>query len=135
MFVDACAVVSMMAGEATSAAYSAELIAAVDPWTRALVAWEATIVLARADQLNCSFGDSLGAVLSWLDQRKIELREIGAPREILGLAVSVAQSHGVGKRALSSFDCFHYACAKSADQPLLTLDRLLRETDVESRPR
>ena len=49
-------------------------------------------------------------------------------------AVAVAEAHGVGKRELSNFDCFHYAYAKAAGEPLLTLDRRLRATDVETRP-
>jgi ribonuclease VapC len=48
--------------------------------------------------------------------------------------VSVAERHGLGKRYLSNFDCFHYAHAKAAGAPMLTLDRLLRETDIETLP-
>lgn len=39
-----------------------------------------------------------------------------------------------GKRSLSNFDCFHYAYAKASDDPLLTLDRKLRQTDVKTLP-
>ena len=62
------------------------------------------------------------------------MRETASPRDVLAHAVAVAQKHGIGKRALSNFDCFHYAYAKTADQPLLTLDQKLRETDVRTVP-
>jgi ribonuclease VapC len=103
-------------------------------WTSALAAWEAIIVLSRPDQLNCRFSDAEGAVVEWLEAREIALRDPPSPRQILAHAVAVAEKHGVGKRALSNFDCFHYAYAKATDEPLLTLDRLVRDTDVAMRP-
>ncbi|HKN30119.1 MAG TPA: PIN domain-containing protein [Roseiarcus sp.] len=94
----------------------------------------AIIVLSRPDQLNCRFPEAEGAVVEWLEARDIALREPPSPRGILAHAIVVADEHGVGKRALSNFDCFHYAYAKAAGEPLLTLDRRLRATDVETRP-
>ncbi|OYW45840.1 MAG: PIN domain-containing protein [Sphingomonadales bacterium 32-68-7] len=134
MFVDACAIVAIFAGEETAAGYDAALLAAAAPFTSPLAAWEAIIVLSRPDQLDCSFLDAHAVVIEWLDLRDIALRETTAPAEALRLAVEVAQMHGIGRRALSNFDCFHYAYAKIAGQPLLTLDRLLRQTDAETRP-
>ncbi|WP_322883102.1 type II toxin-antitoxin system VapC family toxin [Sinorhizobium medicae] len=134
MFVDACASVSMMAGEDTSAAYEAALLDAPSPFTSTLAAWEAIMVLSRPDQLNCAFSAAEGAVVEWLEARGIHLREPGSPRRVLSFAVAVAEKHGIGKRHLSNFDCFHYAYAKAMRAPLLTTDALLRETDVETRP-
>lgn len=134
MFVDACAIVSIFAGEESAAAYEEELLRADAPFTSALAAWEAIIVLSRPDQLDCRYLDAHAVVTEWLELRDIALRESGSPAEILLHAVAVAERHGIGKRALSNFDCFHYACAKSAGVPLLTLNSLLRATDVESLP-
>ena len=134
MFVDACAIVSLVAGEPTAADYAAALQQSKSPWTSALAAWEAIIVLARPDQLNCSFRDAEDFVVEWLEARDIALREPPAPREVLAHAVAVAEKHGVGKRALSNLDCFHYAYAKATNEPLLTLDAHLRATDVVARP-
>jgi ribonuclease VapC len=75
-----------------------------------------------------------GAVVEWLEARDIALRDAPSPRRVLAHAVAVAEAHGVGKRRLSNFDCFHYAYAKAADEPLLTLERPLRTTDLETRP-
>ena len=134
MYVDACVIVSLIAGEDTAPTYADELACVEGAWTSPLAAWEAIIVLSRPNQLDCAFSVAERVVVEWLEERNIALRESGRPREILSLAVAVAEKHGLGKRALSNFDCFHYAFAKAADAPLLTLDLLLRETDAETRP-
>lgn len=69
-----------------------------------------------------------------MDENRITLREGGELHAIPAHAVAVAERHGVGKKALSNFDCFHYAQAKAAGAPMLTLDALLRQTDVETLP-
>lgn len=134
MFVDACAIVSMIAGKSTADAYAAALAQSNAPWTSALSAWEAIVVLARPDQLNRGFRAVEDFVVEWLSERDIELRNSPPARDILGLAIDVAERHGIGKRGLSNFDCFHYAYAKSSGDPLLTLDARLRETDVVTKP-
>ncbi|ESY89854.1 type II toxin-antitoxin system VapC family toxin [Mesorhizobium sp. LNHC209A00] len=134
MFVDACAIISMFAQEDTATAYEQALEAAATPWTSALAAWEAIIILSRPDQLDCRYSQTHDAVVEWLEARNIELRETTSARDVLTNAVAVAQEHGIGKRSLSNFDCFHYAYAKVGDVPLLSLDRKLRETDVKTLP-
>jgi ribonuclease VapC len=134
MFVDACAIVSIMAGEVTAAAYDDALMQATDAFTSALAAWEAIMVLSRPDQLDCRYSQAEAAVVDWLDARGIELRESGSPRELLTHTVAVAEKHGIGRRALSNFDCFHYAHAKVSGAALLTLDQRLRQTDVPTLP-
>lgn len=134
MFIDACAIVSIMAGEDSAADYEQALSATPSPWISPLAVWEAIIVLARPDQLDCSYRQAADAVTEWLDMRGIEIRESGSPRELLHYAVEVAEKHGIGKRHLSNFDCFHYAHAKVSRQPLLTMDKLLRATDAEVLP-
>lgn len=134
MFVDACAIVSIMTGEDTAPAYEAALVQAHSAFTSAMAAWEAIIVLSRPDQLDCRYSEAAEAVMEWLDVGDIEVREAAPPRAVLAHAVAVAEKHGIGKRALSNFDCFHYAYARAAEAPLLTLDRLLRRTDAPTLP-
>jgi ribonuclease VapC len=134
MFVDACAIVSMMSGEDSAAAYEAAFSGADKPITSTLAAWEAIIGLSRPDQLNCSYRDAEGAVVEWLQVRNIALHDPPVPRRVLGYAVAVAEKHGIGKRHLSNFYCFHYAYAKAMRQPLLTLDQQLRDTEIEVLP-
>lgn len=134
MFVDACAIVYLMADEETATAYEQALATAKSPFTSPLASWEAIIVLSRPDQLDCSYTAAMGAVVEWLDARGIEIREAGSPRELLAHAILVAETHGIGKRHLSNFDCFHYAYAKVTGNPMLTLDQLMRETDATTLP-
>lgn len=134
MFVDACAIISVFADEADAALYENAIDEADDPWTTALAVFEAVLVLARPNQLAVSYADALDVVLDYLSRRSIALRELGDPGEVLRHAVSLAERHGVSKKALSSLDCFHYAAAKTARSPMLTLDNLLRDTDVPTLP-
>ena len=134
MFVDACAIVAIMTKEDTAAAYEAALDASGGAWTSALAAWEAIIVLSRPDQFNCRYSQAERVVVEWLDARGIALREAASPRAALTQAVAVAEKYDVGKRALSNFDCFHYAYAKAAKDSLLTLDEALRATDIATAP-
>ena len=62
------------------------------------------------------------------------MREPTSPHEVLSHAGAGAERQGLGKRYLSNCDCFHYAHAKAAGAPMLTLDGLLRETDIEPLP-
>jgi len=134
MFIDACAIVSIIAGEESAIAYERELATKSEPFTSPMAAWEAIIVLSRPDQLNCLYHQAEQVVVEWLAARNIALRDSTTTSRILTYAVAVAERHGIGKRALSNFDCFHYAYAKAAGCSLLTLDKLLRETDVEHAP-
>lgn len=134
MFVDACAIVALIAGEDTADAYETALMDAKAPFTSVLAAWEAIIVLSRPEQLDCRYNVSEAVVTEWLTARNIMLREPAAPKRVLSYAVAVAEKHGIGKRYLSNFDCFHYAYAKAMRAPLLTTDQLLRETDIETLP-
>lgn len=134
MFIDACAIVSIIAGEESAIAYEGALTAKTEAFTSPMAAWEAIIVLSRQDQLNCPYHKAESVVVEWLAERNIALRDASTPARILGYAVAAAEQYGIGKRALSNFDCFHYAYAKATGSSLLTLDKLLRETDVELAP-
>jgi ribonuclease VapC len=133
-FVDACAIVSIMTDEETAPAYEAALARAETAFASAPAAWEAIMVLSRPDQLDCRYSDSETVVTEWLEARGIELRDVGTLRNVFAYAAAVAEKHGIGKRALSNFDCFHYALTRVAQVPLLTLDQRLRQTDVVTVP-
>lgn len=134
MFVDAFAIVSLLSLEETAADYGAALDRTEDAWTSTLAAFEAILVLARPEKLDLSYAAAEELVVEFLDLRDIALLEPGSPRSVLSNAVGVAERHGVGRRKLSTFDCFHYAYAKQLRHPLLTLDEHLRATDIETFP-
>lgn len=64
----------------------------------------------------------------------LDERDPSTPARILTYAIAVAERYGIGKRALSNFDRFHYAYAKAAGCSLLTFDKLLRKTDIDHAP-
>jgi ribonuclease VapC len=134
MFVDACAIVSLMTGEATAPAYEASLAQTAMASTSAMAAWEAIIVLSQPGKLDLPYSRTETIVCQWLEARRIELREPTSPRTVLSHAVAVAEHYGLGKRGLSNLDCFHYAYAKTLRLPLLTLDAELRRTDIQTAP-
>lgn len=134
MFLDACALVSVLSKEPEGPSYEDAIDRAEVRWTTALAAFEAILVLARPNKFGVRFSEVEAVMLEFLLEKRIELRDAGAPEAILRNAVMVADRHGTGKKKLSTLDCFHYAAAKAAGSPMLTLDKLLRETDVPTLP-
>jgi ribonuclease VapC len=130
MFLDACAIISIMTNEPSASKYALELSNSDESYTSALAAFEAVLVLSRPEKLNCTFLAAEIYVMRWLNAENIKFQESPSQREILGYAVAVAYDKGISRRSLNAFDCFHYAYAKALKMPLLTLDQKLRETDL-----
>ena len=96
MFVDACAMVAVIMREDDAGRYNEALVGTISSFTSPLAAWEASIVLARPDKLDCSYSEAADVVLDWLDGWGVELRESVHPRNVLTLAATVAEKHGLG---------------------------------------
>lgn len=92
MFVDACVIISIVTGEDTAPVYDAVLSVSDTAFTSPLAAWEAIMVLARPDHLNCTYTEAEIAVTEWLTERQIALRDPTSPREMLSHAVAVAEN-------------------------------------------
>ncbi len=135
IFVDACAIVAIISNEAEAEAYAKVLNNTANSFTSSLAAWEAALVLSRKDKLDIEMEAAGEAVLNWLKKNDIELRNLPTRQdEVHRLAIHAAQTYGVSRRALSNFDCFHYAHAKATGSSMLTLDKRLRETDLRCLP-
>ena len=135
MFVDACAIVSILSREPDAESYAAALELVDEPITSSLAAWEAILVLSRPDKLDRTFKQAERIVCDWLSERGIAMREsLAPPAQTLSLAIHAAQTWGRSRSKLSSYDCFHYAFAKSAGVTMLTRDRALRATDLDCMP-
>jgi ribonuclease VapC len=134
IFLDACAIISIMTNEPSATEYKLALSNSVESYTSALAAFEAILVLSRPEKLNCTFLIAEEFVIDWLDTQNIKFQERPSEREILAHAVAVAYDKGISRRSLNAFDCFHYAYAKALKMPLLTLDQKLRETDLVCLP-
>lgn len=135
MFVDACAMVSILSAEPDADAYAQALERASAPTTSALAAWEAIVVLSRADKLAKPLPAVERLVCEWLSENRILLQgPLVSEREILRLAVEALSTASGGANRLNALDCFHYAYAKAGDATLLTNDRQLRATGIAAAP-
>ncbi|HEY8581112.1 MAG TPA: type II toxin-antitoxin system VapC family toxin [Beijerinckiaceae bacterium] len=135
MFVDSCAIVSILSGEADAGAYASAIEAGSNLRTSAAAAWEAIAILSRPAKLGRPLPEVERFVCEWLEANDIALdRPTADERELLRLAVHAAATYGGGSNRLNVLDCFHYAHAKAAGVPILTNDRLLRATDVATAP-
>lgn len=135
MFVDACAIISILSEEPDHAEYQGALDAATDPFTSPLAAWEAAIILSRPEKYGASFEAMASVIEKWLADCGIALKLPEAPpAELFRAALHAAATWKVGRKYLSSLDCFHYAQAKLANAPMLTRDQVLRQTDLKTLP-
>lgn len=143
MFIDASVIVAILAAEPDASMHLAKIETSAKRHASALVAFEATISLAR--------------ILADLK----DLREQPIPRELISLAqakvseflevieaqdVPVSSLHGkkaleaskafgkfTGHKARLNFgDCFSYACAASLNVPLLFKGNDFVHTDIRS---
>lgn len=135
MFVDACAIVSILSEEPDAESYAKALTGAREPFTSALAAWEAIVVLSRPEKLGRPLPEVEQFVCEWLTSNQIALRSPRlTERDMLRHAIHALATYGGGANRLNAMDCFHYAHAKAAGAPILTNDRLLRATDVAVAP-
>jgi ribonuclease VapC len=117
MFVDASALVAILAAEADAASLSARLIDADELVTSPIAICEAALGLARARQ--SSIADAFVAVSRLLVDGNAEIIPITA--EIGRAAIDAFARYGRGRHEaqLNMCDCFAYACAKTLNVPLL----------------
>ncbi|MGE5268224.1 MAG: type II toxin-antitoxin system VapC family toxin [Thiohalocapsa sp.] len=117
MFVDASALVAILAAEDDADSLSARLINAEKLITSPMAIYEAAVGLARARQ--SSIVDAFEAVSKLLANGDAEIVPITA--EIGRAAITALERYGRGRHAAqrNMGDCFAYACAKTLGVPLL----------------
>lgn len=134
MYVDACAIVSLMAGEEAASAYADALPGDGSAWTSTLAPGRRpSFFLAPANSLTRSAGRS-ASLSNGCKSAALRFASSRSRARFWVSPVVFAERHGLGKRALSNFDGSHYAYAKATGAPILTLDCPLRETDAVARP-
>ena len=134
MFVDAAAMVAVLSLEAEAERCLNAISAASAPFTSPIAVWEATLSLARPNKLSLPLAASQQLVMRFLDERGIDLRDLPPPPEAAALSLEAAQRFGSGKRRLNLADCFHYACARHHNVPILSTDGEFRLTDLATVP-
>jgi len=130
MFVDACAIVALLADEPEAGRISRALATAQTAITAPVAVLEAALALARADKFNCSVEAIAPLIEDFLDECGIELRDLPPAAEMTRLALYAAQRYRSGRRGLNLGDCLHYACAKYFGMPILATGGEFSQTDI-----
>lgn len=144
MFVDASAIVGILADEDDAAYLIAKIETTTDPISVSpIVIYEAVIGLARK-KMAATPGEGAAIPQAMIDQAQVIVREflaeIGAEEvtvtsEIGRSAIVAARNFGrvVGHRAQLNFgDCFSYACAQALGAPLLFKGNDFPHTDIDA---
>jgi ribonuclease VapC len=117
MFVDASAMIGIIAMEDDAASLAGRLAGALGRATSALAIFEAAAGLARI--ANAPIADALAVVDRFLTE--IDATVVAIDRDTGIAAVEAFARFGKGRHpaGLNMGDCFAYACAKQIDVPLL----------------
>jgi ribonuclease VapC len=128
MFVDASAIVAIIAGESEAGALAGRLGQGPQAFTSPIALYEAALGLARIG--NMPVRDSMMLLDEFLANTQI--RVIAVSGEMGWLAVAAFEKYGRGRHraALNMGDCFAYACARSLDLPLLFKGDDFPHTDI-----
>lgn len=128
MFIDASAMIGIIAMEEDAASLAGRLARAHRVRTSAIAIFEAATGLARI--ANAPLPDALGLV----DRFLTEINAIVVPidKDTAHAAVEVFGRFGKGRHpaALNMGDCFSYACARQIDAPLLCKGNDFPRTDI-----
>ena len=128
LFVDASALVAIIAGEPEQVDLAIQVRDDNDPLWSAMTEWETVTALSR------SYGYSSEAA-----QREVSdvaaarpLRRVPIGGDEAALAIAAYRSYGKGRHpaALNMGDCFAYACAKANDARLLYKGNDFAQTDL-----
>jgi ribonuclease VapC len=128
MFIDASAIIAIIAEEDDGPELAARLDKAQQLRTSAVALYEAILGLARSRRL--SVGEAANAVDQFLDRTGAEI--IPITDEIGRVAIEACEHFGRGRHParLNMGDCFAYACARALGVPLLFKGDDFSQTDI-----
>jgi ribonuclease VapC len=128
MFLDASAIVAIIAREADADLLASRFASATALYTSPIAVYEAVLGLSRAGGMT--IGNASSMLDDFLDQASVRIVPI-TPGTGRG-AVAVFERYGRGRHsaALNMGDCFAYACARELDVPLLYKGNDFSQTDV-----
>jgi ribonuclease VapC len=128
MFLDASAIVAIVARESDGAELAARLVRATKIYVSPLCLYEAILGLARKQ--NYAIADASRLVSSLIDELGAET--IAIDTDIGSAAVTAFEQFGKGRHpaGLNLGDCFAYACARQLDVPLLCKGDDFPGTDI-----
>ena len=128
IFVDASALIAMIAGEQEGEAVAAAIRADNDPLWSAMSCWEAVVALRKARDISFEAArDEVEMAAAALPLRLVEIAE----DERCG-ALDAHRIYGKGRHdaRLNMGDCFAYACARTNGAKLLYKGNDFSKTDL-----
>jgi ribonuclease VapC len=130
MFLDASAMIAIIAREEEGSKLAARLAEAERAYTSPIAVYEAALALARLRNTSATGAESV--VHHFLTAFGAEITPIDA--EIGRGAVQAFERFGRGQHSarLNMGDCFAYACARALDVPLLFKGDDFGQTDIAS---
>jgi ribonuclease VapC len=128
MFLDASAIIAIIADEPERSAFEARLDGVDRVYTSALAVYEAVMGIARVRRL--SIADAQSALDRFVGDVSAELVPITG--EIGRTAIAAFDRFGRGRHParLNMGDCFAYACAQALAVPLLFKGDDFSQTDI-----
>ena len=131
MFIDASALVAILANEPGNAALARAIKLAAEPITSALAVFETATAVARKNGLSVE--DAQTEVYAFLDLAGIRVVVLRDTEARGALAAYARYGKGQGHPArLNMGDCFAYACAQAHDVALLFVGDDFPQTDIRS---
>ena len=128
MFVDASAIIAIIAGESDRLSLSGRLAQAAQVFVSPIVVYEAMTGLAR--RRACSMDEAGQLIGAFLEAVRAEMIDINS--ELARQAAGAFERFGRGrhKAELNLGDCFAYACARERNLPLLFKGNDFVHTDI-----
>lgn len=131
MFVDASAMVAILAGEEENFVLFRCLEAAHQPITSALAISEAASAICRKKSVSVEMAEA--EVRGLLGHARIRVVAMTDTEAHGALAAYARYGKGRGHKAqLNMSDCFSYACARAHGVPLLFIGNDFSQTDIPS---
>lgn len=129
MFVDASAIVAMIAGEPGADVLADRLAAASSAFTSPIAIFEATLAIRRIR--STTVGDARARVAAFLDIANVRVVALTPETSDVALDAFARYGKGAGHPArLNLGDCFAYACARITQAPLLYAGDDFSRTDA-----
>jgi ribonuclease VapC len=128
MFVDASAIVAIVAREPDASALEQKPRMAESRFSSPVAMYEATLALVRIGRVDIAVSQDM--VQRLLDHANVQI--VSITPEIGRLAIEAFTRFGRGNHParLNMGDCFAYACARDLGAPLLAKGGDFRQTDI-----
>jgi ribonuclease VapC len=129
VFVDASAIIAILANEKEGPEILANLDGATASFTSPVAIYEASLGLARSQHI--SIEDAERVVTTLIKDKRTKVIPIGGETCTLALEAFTRFGKGRNLAGLNMGDCFAYACAKELGVPLLFKGNDFSKTDIE----